>query len=102
MFESGEKVIKIQMNNLWVFLRPHIFLLLNHFFVEGMPKYSEEDLDLPNNFIDDVDNASPIKFNLNLHWLLFCLDDEIDVVGCSSNLVINFEWWNLWEIKKSF
>jgi len=32
-----------------------------------MPKYSKEDLDKPNNFIDDVDNASPIKFSLNLH-----------------------------------
>lgn len=48
-------------------MRPHIFLLLNHFFVEGMPKYSAQDADLPNNFIDDPDNMSPIKFNLNLH-----------------------------------
>jgi hypothetical protein len=91
MLESTEKIIKISIHNLRVFLRPHIFLLLNHFFVEGMPKYTNEDMDKPNNFIDDPDNASPIKFNLNLHRSLFCLDDEIDVIGCSSNLVISFE-----------
>ena len=66
-------------------------MLLNHFFVEGMPKYSGEDEDKPNNFIDDVDNASPITFHLNLHRLLFCLDDEIDVVGCGADLLISFE-----------
>jgi len=95
MWESGEKNIQISMSNVRIFLRPHIFLLLNHFFVESMPKYSDDELDKPNNFIDDADNASPIIFKLNLHWALFCLDDEFDVIGIHSNILIGFERKNL-------
>jgi hypothetical protein len=85
-----------------VFLRPHIFLLLNHFLVEGMPKYTAEDLDKPNNFIDDEDNASPIQFKLNLHRALFCIDDEVNVIGISSNMMITFDRKNLRLVKEGY
>lgn len=67
-----------------------------------MPKYTSEDPDKPNNFIDDEDNASPIKFKLNLHWALFCIDDEVDVIGISSNMMITFERKNLRLAKESY
>lgn len=102
MLKDGEKNIWISIANIRAFLRPHIFLLLNHFFVEGMPKYTSEDPDKPNNFIDDEDNASPIKFKLNLHWALFCIDDEVDVIGISSNMMITFERKNLRLAKESY
>jgi hypothetical protein len=67
-----------------------------------MPKYTAEDEDKPNNFVDDEDNASPIHFKLNLHRSLFCIDDEVDVIGISTNFMISFDRKNLRIAKESY
>jgi len=47
MFE-GEKEMDIEIDSAKVYMRPYVFMLLSHFFVEGLPKYKITDWDLPN------------------------------------------------------
>lgn len=43
--------------NVKVYLWPYIFMLLSHYFVEGLPKYSIEDDDLPNSVSQNEEDA---------------------------------------------
>jgi hypothetical protein len=45
---NGEKEITTELDQLKMFLKLHIFMLLFHFFTEGLPKYDIDDADLPN------------------------------------------------------
>ena len=45
---DGEKEISADFDNLKLFFKVHIFMLLFHFFTEGLPKYDSDDSDLPN------------------------------------------------------
>jgi len=38
----------VELDKAKIFMRPYIFMLLSHFFVEGLPKYKITDKDLPN------------------------------------------------------
>lgn len=40
--------MNIDLEKAKIFMRPYIFMLLSHFFVEGLPKYKLTDKDLPN------------------------------------------------------
>jgi len=48
MYPSGKKNFNVVMNSLKLILQPYYFLMLQHFFLEGMPSYEEEDFDKPN------------------------------------------------------
>ena len=45
---NGEKKISTELDHLKLFLKMHVFMLLFHFFTEGLPKYDIDDADLPN------------------------------------------------------
>ena len=45
---NGDKEITVELDNLKLFFKMHVFLLLFHFFTEGLPKYDIDDADLPN------------------------------------------------------
>lgn len=45
---NGEKDINVEMDNLKLFMKVHVFMLLFHFFTEGLPKYDIDASDLPN------------------------------------------------------
>lgn len=45
---NGEKDINTELDNLKLFFKMHVFMLLFHFFTEGLPKYDIDDADLPN------------------------------------------------------
>jgi hypothetical protein len=102
MYEGGAKDIRVQMSDIRLFLRLHVFMLLNHFFVEGMPKYEWTDIDLPSGYNDDEESYAPIKFSLLVHESLLCIDDENDAIGCKANISIAFERLNLREVKEGY
>lgn len=45
---NGEKEISTDLDNLKLSMKLHVFMLLFHFFTEGLPKYDIDDADLPN------------------------------------------------------
>lgn len=45
---NGEKEIMVELEDLKLFFKMHVFMLLFHFFTEGLPKYDIDDADLPN------------------------------------------------------
>ena len=45
---NGDKEITVDLDNLKTFFKMHVFLLIFHFFTEGLPKYDIDDADLPN------------------------------------------------------
>lgn len=75
---NGEKEITVDLDNLKLFVKVHVFMLLFHFFTEGLPKYDIDDADLPNQckqifchkfYIDDsdVENAPKLNFKVYLN-----------------------------------
>jgi len=48
IMKNGEKDISFDLDNLKLFMKLHVFMLLFHFFTEGLPKYDIDDADLPN------------------------------------------------------
>lgn len=48
IMHNGDKDISFDLDNLKLFLKLHVFMLLFHFFTEGLPKYDIDDADLPN------------------------------------------------------
>lgn len=40
--------MSIDIHKIKLYMRPYIFMLLSHFFIEGLPKYKLTDKDLPN------------------------------------------------------
>lgn len=75
---NGEKEITADLDNLKLFVKVHVFMLLFHFFTEGLSKYDIDDVDLPNQCkqiffhkfsIDDsdVENAPRLNFKMYLN-----------------------------------
>ncbi len=61
-------------------------MLLSHFFLEGLPKYSETDDDLPNSVTLDEEDFPNMCLELNLKQSMICLDDEQKAIACLANV----------------
>jgi len=73
---EGDKDIKIDCVGFKIYLRLYVFMLMSHFFLEGLPKYSIDDDDLPNSVTLNEEDAPKMCVELNLNETMVCLDDE--------------------------
>ncbi|CAI2385812.1 unnamed protein product [Moneuplotes crassus] len=96
---NGEKEITTELQELKCFTKIHIFMLLFHFFTEGLPKYDPNDRDLPNQFDDDVENAPRLSFELNLNKSLICLDDLKNVIAINLDLCFVYNRYHIKSLK---
>ena len=60
-----------------IFLMPHIFYSLFEFFVYGLPTYSEDSIDKPNQFEPDLEKSPKMIVNTNISHSLVCANQEI-------------------------
>jgi hypothetical protein len=73
---NGEKSITIDIYKIKLFMRPYIFMLLSHFFIEGLPKYKLTDRDLPNVVLVNPEDSPKMNVELNMNKSMICIDDE--------------------------
>jgi len=87
----GEKEMIVDLDKAKIFMRPYIFMLLSHFFVEGLPKYKLTDKDLPNAIQTNPEEAPKMSVELNMWKSMICLDDERRAIACLSTITFVFD-----------
>lgn len=107
---NGDKEITVDLDNLKTFFKMHVFLLIFHFFTEGLPKYdNNDDADLPNQckldciiFIvnDDMENLPKINFKVYLKNSIVCLDDLEEAIACKLDLCLVYDRLNIKALKE--
>ncbi len=86
----------INLIELKIFIRNDIFLLVKDFFLNGLPVYNPNSIDLPNQYDINRDNPYQLKFNLEREeFLIALLSDSFEnsnqeVLCFYSNFNINY------------
>jgi hypothetical protein len=78
MFPTGKKTFNIKLNDIKIFIQPYFYLMIDHFFREGIPVYDEESFDKPNEYDSNYENYPELHLNLSLKNTLICLNSESD------------------------
>ena len=73
MHPDGSKNFKIDIDGLKLFLHPYFYLMIDHFFREGLPVYDMQSLDKPNEYSEDPEEYPVISSTFNLNNSLICL-----------------------------
>jgi len=100
MFQ-GEKEMDIEIEKSKIYMRPYLFILLSHFFIEGLPKYKLTDWDLPNAIQVNEEDGPWMQVELNLKKCMICLDDERWAISCISTVTFVFDKLCITKIKES-
>jgi hypothetical protein len=61
MYPDGNKNFNVDISNLKLFLHPYSFLMIDHFFREGMPLYDNNSKDKPNEYSEDVEDLTEMN-----------------------------------------
>lgn len=91
----------IEIQKAKIYMRPYVFMLLSHFFIEGLPKYKLTDWDLPNAIQTNEEDAPKMQVELNLKKSMICLDDERRAIACMSTVTFVFDKLCITKIKES-
>jgi hypothetical protein len=87
MHPDGKKNFEIDIGGIKIFLHPYFYLMMDHFFREGMPVYDKNSDDKPNDYSEDYEEAPEMYVMVNLTDSLICFantaksDDEFSSVG---------------------
>lgn len=74
MKASGDREIKVDITGLKIFVKMPIFLLLQGYFMNSFPQYSEDSVDKPSFFRgNDPDNTTRMAMSVFIHKSLICL-----------------------------
>jgi len=98
---NGDKEMTIDIHDSKIHCRPHFFMLLSHFFVEGLPKYSLDDKDLPNQDRENEEDQPKMNVEVFLKNSLFCLDDEKKAIASLCDINVIFDRQNALRVKES-
>lgn len=104
MFPSGKKDFKIDINDMKLFLQPYFYLMVDHFFREGLPTYDENSFDKPNEYDTNYENYPEMHVKLNLGNILLCLTSEADVdkgIACQCNVQFEYKREKIEKIRKN-
>ena len=74
---NGDKIVQATIHKMKIFLMPHIFYSLFEFFVYGLPTYSADSVDKPNQFEPDLEKSPKMIVNTNISHSLVCANQEI-------------------------
>jgi len=104
MDPSGSKNFQVRIQNIKIFLQPYYFLMVDHFFRQGMPEYKMGSFDKPNEYDADVETWPNLHLNCSLKHSLICLaSDKVTqkTIACTGDLEYQFQREKIREIKKS-
>jgi hypothetical protein len=65
MFPNGNKDIQIKLAELKLFIQPYFYLMVDHFFREGLPSYNIDFFDKPNEYNTDVEQYPELNFKVS-------------------------------------
>jgi hypothetical protein len=97
MEKDGEKNIIVKIHNVKTTLRIDVLNLLKVFFTEGFPYYSEDCIDLPNQYDPNEDNQPAMRVYLEIRKPLISILTETminhdqDVICLSTDLVLLYK-----------
>lgn len=57
MHSDGNKNFEIEVAGIKLFIHPYFYLMMDHFFREGMPVYDKNSLDIPNEYTEDYEET---------------------------------------------
>lgn len=97
MKPDGFKSFKIDIDGIKLFLHPYFYLMIDHFFREGLPVYDMQSRDKPNEYSADYEEYPEIKSRFTLTNSLICLAgpnilDSETVLGIALPASIEFEF----------
>ena len=70
--QNGEKNIILKIEGVKFILSLKILNIIQTFFIEGLPIYNENDIDLPNKFDPNIDNKPGMRINVDVKNILIC------------------------------
>ena len=73
MYPNGNKVFNVEMSGIKLFLHPYFYLMLDHFFREGMPVYDMKSEEKPNEYDDDYEEYPEMDLKFKMDNSLICL-----------------------------
>ena len=72
MHPDGRKDFQIEFGGLKLFLHPYFYLMIDHFFREGMPVYDQNSFDKPNEYSEDYEEFPEMNVQVKLSDSLIC------------------------------
>jgi hypothetical protein len=73
MIPNGDKYHTFDIKGLKIFLKMQLFILVQHYFMNAFPVYTENSKDKPNGFNADPERDNLMFMTLNLERSLICL-----------------------------
>ena len=106
MFPNGNKEIQIKLSELKLFIQPYFYLMVDHFFREGLPSYNIESFDKPNEYNTDVEQNPELNFKVSFAEALLCFASKSDklaatTIACRSTMEFTYKREKIKKIKKS-
>jgi hypothetical protein len=72
MYPDGTKKFHIEAERIKLFLHPYFYMMIDHFFREGMPVYALDSVDKPNEYTLDYEDYPKISAKLKIQDSLIC------------------------------
>lgn len=73
MHPDGSKSFKIEIDGIKLFLHPYFYMMIDHFFREGLPVYDMQSRDKPNEYSEDPEEYPVISSRFTMKNSLLCL-----------------------------
>ena len=92
MLPTFEKLVKLTVEKMKFFVKPHVFLLAYSFFYNGFPDYELID-DKPNLYDSNLESLPKLSFHLVISNSLLCLDfdaSRLKTVACEGRLSFDY------------
>ena len=76
MHSNGNKLFNVKFNKVKLFIHPYFYLMIDHFFREGMPEYDMDSFDKPNEYSSDIEEYPVLQCLISLNDALICFASE--------------------------
>ena len=72
MFPNGNKDIQVKLNSIKLFVQPYFYLMVDHFFRQGLPSYDMDSFDKPNEYDSDIETYPELHVTVVFKEALIC------------------------------
>ncbi len=94
-YPDGTKNFIIKFSQLKWFIQPYFFLMIDHFFREGLPVYDMDSFEKPNEYDSDYETYPEMTTLVEVKDSLLCFAHDTDrlqkIVACRSNVEYEFK-----------
>src|SRR5687768_11078204 len=95
MLPNGSKEFSIKLSELKLFIQPYFFMMIDHFFRDGLPQYDMESFDKPNEYDNNIEKYPELNVTLSFREALLCFASDTDrihkTIACRSNMEYEFK-----------